>query len=164
LVGLSTNLAGLSAKSAGWGFHCSNFESNEFRPVFTKFGRFFRKPAGSEGADFLVSAGFLNTAPRLDRRRSAPSRLSKRYVVGHLALRFGWTTVHRFLLCCCLQYCNVIFQSMESFCLPTSQVNCVLQTGVLCHFVFFEPFICIHVIILLFRWNELDNILVHLGF
>jgi hypothetical protein len=29
---------------------------------FGQFGRFFRKPAGSEGADFLVSAGFLNTA------------------------------------------------------------------------------------------------------
>jgi diketogulonate reductase-like aldo/keto reductase len=28
---------------------------------FTEFGRFFQKPAGSEGADFLVSAGFLNS-------------------------------------------------------------------------------------------------------
>jgi hypothetical protein len=60
-VGLSVNSVGLSAKSAGWGFHCSNFESNEFWPVFTEFDRFFQKPAGSEGADFLVSAGFLNT-------------------------------------------------------------------------------------------------------
>jgi hypothetical protein len=34
-AGLSANLAGLSAKSAGWGFHCSNFESNGFQPVFT---------------------------------------------------------------------------------------------------------------------------------
>jgi hypothetical protein len=34
-----------------------------FSPNFIEFGRFFQKPAGSEGADFLVSAGFLNTAP-----------------------------------------------------------------------------------------------------
>jgi hypothetical protein len=57
--------AGLSAKSAGWGFHCSNFESNGFQPVFTEFYRIrpiFPKTGGSEGADFLVSAGFLNTA------------------------------------------------------------------------------------------------------
>jgi hypothetical protein len=33
-----------------------------FSPNFTEFGRFFRKPAGSEGADSLVSASFLNTA------------------------------------------------------------------------------------------------------
>jgi hypothetical protein len=39
LPGLAANLAGLSAKSAGWGFHYSNFESNRFRPVFTKFYR-----------------------------------------------------------------------------------------------------------------------------
>jgi hypothetical protein len=36
--------------------HCSNFESNGFRPIFTEFGRFFRKPVGSEGADFLNTA------------------------------------------------------------------------------------------------------------
>jgi hypothetical protein len=57
-AGLSVNSAGLSAKSTGWGFHYSNFESNGFRPVFTEFSRFFRKPAGSEGAD-LFSAVFF---------------------------------------------------------------------------------------------------------
>jgi hypothetical protein len=58
------NSAGLSAKSAGWGFHCSNFESNRFRPVFTEFYRIrpiFLKTGGIRGSRFLVSAGFLNT-------------------------------------------------------------------------------------------------------
>jgi hypothetical protein len=32
-----------------------------FSSNFTEFGRFFQKPTGSEGVDFLVSAGFLNT-------------------------------------------------------------------------------------------------------
>jgi hypothetical protein len=36
-AGLLANSTGLSAKSAGWGFHCSNFESNGFWPVFTEF-------------------------------------------------------------------------------------------------------------------------------
>jgi hypothetical protein len=45
----------------GWGFYCSYFQSNGFRPVFTEFDRFFQKLTESEGADFLVSASFLNT-------------------------------------------------------------------------------------------------------
>jgi hypothetical protein len=32
-----------------------------FSSNFIEFGRFFWKPTGSEGADFLFSAGFLNT-------------------------------------------------------------------------------------------------------
>jgi hypothetical protein len=35
-----------------------------FSPNFIEFGRFFQKSAGSEGADFLVSAGFLNIVGR----------------------------------------------------------------------------------------------------
>jgi hypothetical protein len=43
--------AGLSVKSASWGFHCSNFESNKFQPVFTEFYRIrpiFSKTGGIE--------------------------------------------------------------------------------------------------------------------
>jgi hypothetical protein len=45
----------------GWEFHCSYFQSNGFRSVFIEFGWFFKKPMKSEGANFLVSTGFLNT-------------------------------------------------------------------------------------------------------
>jgi hypothetical protein len=40
----------------------NQMDFGRFSPNFTEFGRFFQKPAGSEGADFLVSDGFLNTA------------------------------------------------------------------------------------------------------
>jgi hypothetical protein len=53
LAGLSANSIGLSAKLIGWEFYCSNFELNGFRSVFTEFGRFFQKSAGSEGAQFF---------------------------------------------------------------------------------------------------------------
>jgi hypothetical protein len=39
----------------------NQMDFGRFSPNFTEFGRFFRKPTGSEGADFLVSVGFLNT-------------------------------------------------------------------------------------------------------
>jgi hypothetical protein len=45
---------------------------DRFSPNFTEFSRFFQKPAGSEGADFLVSTGFLNTAPAQLHRYLAP--------------------------------------------------------------------------------------------
>ncbi len=66
-AGLSVNSAGLSAK---WQNRpvgdftvqiLNQMDFGRFSPNFTEFGRFFQKPAGSEGADFLVSAGFLNT-------------------------------------------------------------------------------------------------------
>jgi hypothetical protein len=62
-VGLSVNSAGLSAKSAGWRFHCSNFESNEFQPIFTEFYqiRSIFSKTESEETNSLVSTGFLNT-------------------------------------------------------------------------------------------------------
>jgi hypothetical protein len=40
----------------------NQIDFGRFSPNFTEFGRFFQKLAGSEGADFLVSAGFLNTS------------------------------------------------------------------------------------------------------
>jgi hypothetical protein len=40
----------------------NQMDFGRFSPNFTEFGQFFQKPTGSEGADFLVSAGFLNTA------------------------------------------------------------------------------------------------------
>jgi hypothetical protein len=62
-VGLSVNSVGLSAKLAGWRFHCSNFESNEFQPIFTEFYqiRSIFSKTGSEETNSLVSTGFLNT-------------------------------------------------------------------------------------------------------
>jgi hypothetical protein len=34
---------------------------SRFLPNFSEFGWFFQKPTESEGGDFLVFAGFLNT-------------------------------------------------------------------------------------------------------
>jgi hypothetical protein len=48
-AGLSVNSVSLSAKSAGWGFHCLILNQIDF-------DRF-----SLNSADFLVSAGFLNT-------------------------------------------------------------------------------------------------------
>jgi hypothetical protein len=39
----------------------NQMDFDRFSLNFTEFDRFFWKPAGSEGADFFVSAGFLNT-------------------------------------------------------------------------------------------------------
>jgi hypothetical protein len=61
-AGLSVNSAGLSAKSTGWGFHCSNFESNGFRPVFTEFYRIwpiFLKNGGIRGSRFFSLRRFF---------------------------------------------------------------------------------------------------------
>jgi hypothetical protein len=55
-AGLSANSVDLSVKSAGWGFHYSNFESNEFRPVFIEFYRIrpiFLKTGRIEGSQFF---------------------------------------------------------------------------------------------------------------
>jgi hypothetical protein len=55
-VGLSENSPSLSAKSAGWGFHSSNFESNGFRPVFIEFYQIrpiFLKTGGVGGSRFF---------------------------------------------------------------------------------------------------------------
>jgi hypothetical protein len=49
----------------GWRFHCSYFQSNGFRSIFTD--RFFQKLTKSEGTDFSVSTVFLT---RLMLRRS----------------------------------------------------------------------------------------------
>jgi hypothetical protein len=52
----------------GWGFHFHIFNQMDFGQFllnFTEFDQFFLKPTKSEGADFLVSAGFLNTGPTL---------------------------------------------------------------------------------------------------
>jgi hypothetical protein len=38
------------------------FNQMDFNRFFIEFDRFFRKPTGSEEADFLISASFLNTA------------------------------------------------------------------------------------------------------
>jgi hypothetical protein len=51
----------------GWRFHCSYFQSNRFRSIFTDFDRFFQKLTKSEGTDFSVSTVFLT---RLMLRRS----------------------------------------------------------------------------------------------
>jgi hypothetical protein len=61
-AGLSMNSADLSAKSVGWGFHCLNFESNGFRPVFTKFYRIrpiFPKTGGIGGSRFFSLRRFF---------------------------------------------------------------------------------------------------------
>jgi hypothetical protein len=67
-AGLSANLADLSAKSAGWEFHCSNFELNEFRPVFTKFYRIrpiFPKTGGIGGSRFFSLRRFFKHCCRV---------------------------------------------------------------------------------------------------
>jgi hypothetical protein len=59
---LWVNSAGLSAKLAGWGFHCSNFESNGFRPVFTEFYQIrpiFPKIGGIGGSRFFSLRRFF---------------------------------------------------------------------------------------------------------
>jgi hypothetical protein len=40
----------------------NQIDFGRFSPNFTEFGRFLRKPTGTEGTDFLVSTGFLNSA------------------------------------------------------------------------------------------------------
>jgi hypothetical protein len=69
--------AGLSAKSAGWGFHCSNFESNGFRPVFTEFYRIrpiFSKTGGIGGSRFFSLRRFFKHCSRFHMPRpSTPS-------------------------------------------------------------------------------------------
>jgi hypothetical protein len=49
-------------------------------PNFTEFSRFFQKPAGSEGADFLVSAGFLNTAENSSTQQQTPINGSVKFL------------------------------------------------------------------------------------
>jgi hypothetical protein len=65
-VEFTVHLAGLSAKSAGWGFHCSNFESNGFQPVFTKFYRIrpiFPKTIGIGRGRFFNLHRFFKHCP-----------------------------------------------------------------------------------------------------
>jgi hypothetical protein len=69
-----------------------------FSPNFTKFGRFFQKPAGSEGTDFLVSAGFLNTGWKLG-RASGGGRREELEMEG-----------------CCADCCSVLLGDKESNC------------------------------------------------
>jgi hypothetical protein len=41
----------------------NQMDFDRFLPNFTEFDQFFRKSTESEGGDFLVSTGFLNTGP-----------------------------------------------------------------------------------------------------
>jgi hypothetical protein len=61
-AGLSANSSDLSAKSADWRFHCSNFESNKFWLVFTEFYRIrpiFLKTSGIGGSRFFSLRRFF---------------------------------------------------------------------------------------------------------
>jgi hypothetical protein len=63
-AGLSVNSVDLSEKLAGWGFLCSNFELNGFRPIFIESYRIrpiFLKTDRIRGNQFFSLHRFLNT-------------------------------------------------------------------------------------------------------
>jgi hypothetical protein len=62
---------------------------SRFSLNFTEFDRFFQKLSESEGADFLISTGFLNTAPALLVGWMSPPFAKQR----HLSSVYGAKTV-----------------------------------------------------------------------